>query len=308
MLFGYTNNMVIRATILGYCMGVRRAVTMALDSRKEYQNHTIYTLGPLIHNKTAIDMLNEKGISVLNPSVLHTLDAKKNPTVIILSAHGTPYSLKQKIEDMGAIVIDATCPRVLVNQKKMHEYANKGFTVFIAGDKSHGEVFALEGSVPSNCDCYVFQNADEAKTFITTKTFDNTKAIVLSQTTIRQNEYNEVCDVLQSAIKDLIILDTICPATLERQNALKDLFEKVEGLIVIGGKNSANTERLYQIAYELSKKQKTEKPVCHIETANEIPSIFFTLKNIGISAGASTPDNVIEDIEKALLKGNFLHE
>ncbi len=294
--------MVIRAKILGYCMGVRRAVESAFKALTEYPNHAIYTLGPLIHNKTAIGMLNEKGITILDAALIYTLDTKKNPSVVILSAHGTPHSLKQTLEKTGAVVVDATCPRVLVNQKKMYEYARKGFTVFIAGDKTHGEVFALEGSVPSGCECYVFQNAQEAKLFVKTQQCEHKKAILISQTTITQDEYDEVSSVLQSAIDNLMVFDTICPATLERQNALRELFEKVDGLIVIGGKNSANTTRLYQIAKELSAKEKIEKPVCHIETAQEIPKEFFSLENIGLTAGASTPDSVIADVETLLFE------
>ncbi len=294
--------MVIRAQVLGYCMGVRRAVETALNTLNKYPNHSVYTLGPLIHNKDAIEMLKSKGLEILDVSAVNKLNTKEKPTVVILSAHGTPYSLKQDLEDIGVIVVDATCPRVLANQKKMYGYASQGFPVFIAGDKSHGEVFALVGSIPNDCECFVFQNAIEAKDFISTKKDVYSKAVVISQTTITQDEYNEVCSVLQSEIENIIILDTICPATLERQKALKEMFEKVEALIVIGGKNSANTTRLYQIAKELGDKGETLVPVCHIESAKEIPDEFFKLKCVGITAGASTPDEVISEVEAILLQ------
>ncbi len=294
--------MVIRAKILGYCMGVRRAVDMARQSLFDYPNHKIYTLGPLIHNKTAIANLKENGISILTPSEIHTIDCKKEQTVTILSAHGTPHTLKQELKNAGIVVIDATCPRVLVNQKRIREYSLKGYTVFIAGDKAHGEVFALEGSVANEVECHVFQNAQEAKDFIKANVWNSSKAILISQTTITQDEYDAVSLVLRSAINDLIIFDTICPATLERQDALRSLFEHIDGLIVVGGKNSANTTRLWQIATELSVTQNLNKPVCHIESADEIPEHFYALRTIGISAGASTPDEVIEAVEKALQK------
>ncbi len=284
-------------------MGVRRAMDNAYKSVEKYPNHAIYTLGPLIHNKNAIQQLQEQGIGIINTNVINTTNIKENPAVVILSAHGTPYSLKQELENASIVVVDATCPRVLSNQKKIYEHAKKGYTVFIVGDKTHAEVCALEASVPKDTKCYVLQNALEAKNFVANDFYKEAKTIVVSQTTITREEYDTVISVLQGAIEDIVVFDTICPATLERQQALKDLFESVDGIIIVGGKNSANTERLYQIAKERSEDENNTKFVCHIETASEIPKEFFLLKKVGISAGASTPDDVILEVEKALQKG-----
>ncbi len=295
--------MVIRAKILGYCMGVRKAVNLALKAYEKYPNHAIYTLGPLIHNKNAIEMLKGKGINILVEDDIPTLKDSAMPTVVIIRAHGTSDAIKEELLRVGSTIIDATCPRVLANQRRIHEYAKKGYAIIIVGDKSHGEVFALEGSVPNNSSCFVLQNALEAKAMLKSTSFRNQKAIVISQTTITKDEYEEVSSVIQSSIEDVLVFNTICPATLERQTALCELYNQVDGLIIIGGKNSANTERLYQIALGLNEEKGIKKPVCHIENADEIPSVFFALEKVGISAGASTPDNVISSIENQLQTG-----
>ncbi len=295
--------MVIRAKILGYCMGVRRAVDMAMNALTKYPNHSIYTLGPLIHNNTAITMLREKGIEVLDKNAIPSLKESVKPSVVILSAHGTSKAVRHDIEKTGAKIIDATCPRVLINQKRINDYAIDNYTIFIVGDKNHGEVIALAGSVPEGCEYYILQNAAEAKELVEKNSINN-KAILISQTTITQDEYNNVREVLKVAIEKIVIFETICPATQERQGALKDLCSDVDAILVVGGKNSANTTRLYQTAKSLTlqdSKKNVPAPVCHIETAQEIPKTFFSFKRVGLTAGASTPDEVILEVENRLV-------
>ncbi len=292
--------MVIRAKILGYCMGVRRAVTAAAKAKQNYPDNDVYTLGPLIHNKTAIQMLKNNGIEILDNEFLPVLKESKRDTVVIIRAHGTSNAIKKQIQDVGSIIVDATCPRVLANQKKIADYSQKGYSVFIAGDKSHGEVEALEGSVFDGVECHVLQNEQDAVLLMQSRDFSSIKSILISQTTITNDEYNAVKNVLEKSIPSITVFDTICPATLERQVSLRDLCKIVDGIIVIGGKNSANTNRLYQIAKEEIVASGISKPVVHIETAAEIPQEFFTLKTIGLTAGASTPDEVIVDVENAL--------
>ncbi len=292
--------MVIKATVLGYCMGVRRAVKAALDALTEYPNHEIYTFGPLIHNKSAISMLENKGIKILDTASLHVLKEFSKPTVVVVRAHGTTLALKEHLETAGAIVIDATCPRVLINQKKIFDYSSNGYRIFIVGDKSHGEVSALQGSVFNDSECYVLQDKHEVKNAI--KKISNTqkKSIIIGQTTITQHEYNEVANELKHEFEDIIVFDTICPATLERQDSLRTLCSQVDGVLIVGGKDSANTQRLYQIAQDLCIKD--NKIVRHIEVADEIPDNFFLLDTVGITAGASTPDEDIIEVEKRLEK------
>ncbi len=291
-------SMVIRAKILGYCMGVRRAVEAANTAQAKYPEYSVYSLGPLIHNRTAIEMLQEKGIKILENNFLPLLKNSQKQSVVVIRAHGTTAAIKNQIEEAGSIIIDATCPRVLSNQKRIADYSKKGYTVFIAGDRSHGEVAALEGSILNDADCYVLQNEYEAQTLIDSIDFSTKQAILISQTTITRSEYNSVKNILEKTIKDLTVFDTICPATLERQDALRNLCSNVDGIIVVGGKNSANTNRLYQIAKEEC--DSYGKPVVHIETEKEIPQEFYDLPLVGLTAGASTPDEVILAVEKAL--------
>ncbi len=298
--------MVKRAKILGYCMGVRRAVEAALKAREDYPNHAVFTLGPLIHNKSAIQMLQEKGIKILESDYMNVLQQSEKPTVVVIRAHGTTHQIKKSLQDAGAVIVEATCPRVLTNQKRIYDHSLEGHTVFIVGDKSHGEVTALQGSLSGSGTGYILESAQEVKNTIKNIKSKKNKSIVISQTTITQEEYDEVSSELQHYINDIRIFDTICPATIERQNSLKELCSQVDGLIVIGGKNSANTQRLFQIANELCKADK--KRVCHIENADEIPEEFYSLENVGLTAGASTPDEDIEEVEKKLSQHSVKHE
>lgn len=295
--------MVIRAEILGYCMGVRRAVDTVEKAIVDYPNHQIYTLGPLIHNTTALTMLCNKGVKILDDDYPNILQNETKKSVVVIRAHGTPLDVRKNLENFNVTVIDATCPRVSLNQKRSADYARRGYYVFIVGDKTHGEVIALQGAVFPKEKCIVFQNASEAQDFLLHTNIADFKSILISQTTITQDEYDAVKIVLQTAAQDILVFDTICPATRERQNALKNLYNQVNGILVVGGKNSANTRRLYQQAVQLCKTYGKDKLIAHIETADEIPKEFYTLQNIGLTAGASTPDEVIDEVEKNLAKG-----
>ena len=230
--------------------------------------------------------------------------------------------------------MDATCPRVLANQKKAAVYASKGYTVIIAGDKNHGEVLGLAGCVDFSCEsgknaCVLVESVDDAENLVfedagksafessavkdsaSKKAGDvsggsaegkaafnsadeNAKYVLIGQTTISRTEYDAIAAVLKKRLPSLEILDTICPATMERQQALEELVKNVDGIIIIGGKNSANTQRLFFAA-----KEKCPNAI-HIESPDEIPDYFRNLKKIGIAAGASTPDEIICAVEETL--------
>ena len=304
---------VIRASVLGFCMGVRRAVDIARKSLVDFKDTAVYTYGPLIHNEKALEKLEKSGLRCLYTEeeleeVKKNSVASKKPPVIIIRAHGIPPEKRLSIEKSGCIVVDATCPRVLANQKKAASYAADGYTVIVAGDRNHGEVAALAGCVKfSGAQCILVADRNDAENVSVPCARDAasdgadtsaTKAVLIGQTTISRSEYDAVAAVLRRKIPGLVVLDTICPATMERQKALAELCGVVDGVIVIGGKNSANTRRLYMTAQE-----KCAHAV-HIEAASEIPPEFFSLKMVGIAAGASTPDDIIDEVESALNKGN----
>jgi len=276
---------VFRADTLGYCMGVRRAVDLAIKTAKSEAARPIYTLGPLIHNPQAIESLRLLGIETLKGN---EVDGRVANRTVILRAHGISPDLRKKLEGFGARVVDATCPRVLANQRKARQFSEEGFSVVLVGDRNHGEIMAVTGCAPG---CSVAGSAREAEALSLKEPVG-----VLAQTTVSEEEYDAVCGVLRSRYARVEIVDTICPATRERQESLVRLAQKTNAIIVVGGRGSANTTRLFRAAEALG------KPSWHIETAQEIPPGIFQYASVGITAGASTPDAIIAEVEDALLR------
>lgn len=280
---------VILADVLGYCFGVRRAVDTAMLTLESDGQSKVFSLGPLIHNQVALDMLSSKGLSVLKEN---EIDSLQEGSRVIIRAHGVPPETLAKVEEKKCKLVNATCPKVLASQKNAAKYAALGYTVILAGDRNHGEVVGIAGYagkkfiLVENC-----QEASEIDNFP-----ESESAILLSQTTFSKEEFNGIAEILSQKIKNLKVLNTICSATKERQDALQNLCPKVDGILVVGGKNSANTKRLLQIA------ENNCKNAALIERADEIPESFFSLEKVGITAGASTPDSVIQAVVKRLKK------
>jgi 4-hydroxy-3-methylbut-2-enyl diphosphate reductase len=297
---------IIKADIMGYCMGVRRAVESAEQSIKDFPHKNIYTLGPLIHNQNALDNLEQKGVRVLKlQNDKFSFDIDEN-SVVIVRAHGVAPQIIKLLEKTGCTIINATCPRVLSNQKRAADFAKRQFAVIIAGDKNHGEVTGLEGFVKEFCsECYVIENTKDAEMLSNqicqNSSINKDNIVLLSQTTISATEYESIGKVLKEKFPSIQILNTICPATTERQEALKKLCAQVDGVVVIGGKSSANTCRLFSMAQDFSENPEYRcKFACHIENPCELPKEFFSLEVVGLTAGASTPDEVILSVEKSL--------
>ena len=280
---------VILADVLGYCMGVRRAVEIAADSLKNCGSKKVYSFGPLIHNRIALENLAKKGLSVLKEDEISSVE---NGSLVIIRAHGVPPEILEKLSDSGCQILNATCPKVMASQKNAEKYAKLGYTVILAGDSNHGEVAGISGYAGKKF--VLVQNKDEAEKMSPLP--DDEKAVLLCQTTFSKEEFSQIVEKLSKKIKNLKVLDTICSATKERQDALKRICPDVDGILVVGGKNSANTKRLLQIAEENCGK------AALIETAEEIPEDFLELDSVGITAGASTPNSVIERVVAALKK------
>ena len=225
-------------------------------------------------------ILEEKDISGIEPG-----------SVVIIRAHGVAPSVIDCLEKKECIIINATCPRVMASQKNARKYAALDFTVILAGDKNHGEVTGIAGYAGNSF--VLVQNDEEAKDYI--RTLDGEKkAVLLSQTTFSPLEFERISKTVSSGINGVLVMNTICPATKERQDALLRLCPQVDGVLVVGGKNSANTKRLLQTAKEHCAEAEL------IETADEIPERFFSMQTVGITAGASTPDDVIKAVQKTL--------
>ena len=283
---------IIRASVLGFCFGVRRAVELAEKALAENKDKTVYSLGPLIHNENALRALSAKGLITVDEQQVGEIPSE---SVVIIRAHGVAPSVTDALEAKKCTIIDATCPRVKASQKMVERYSNQNDYVVLTGDRNHGEVIGIAGYAGENFS--QIQDYTEAESF-DIKDSENKNVILLSQTTYSPKEFEKIESLFRSKFKNLAVMNTICPATSERQEALLELCKKVDGVIVIGGKNSANTKRLYQTAAANCKQ------AIHVQTAAEIPSDFYKLNTIGITAGASTPDSIIDEVESFLLSAN----
>lgn len=290
---------VLRAEKMGFCAGVRRAVELADKALTQNTEGQVYTFGPLIHNPVALAELAERSLKILDGS--HMVDLKNGDTVLI-RAHGVPPKTHHALESRGAKILNATCPLVTASQKRAADFVQKGFAVILAGDKNHGETTGIAGYAEeaigngATGKFYLIQNSEEARELFSDGDVPQS-AVLLSQTTFSIKEFDSISDILRQKINSIQIISTICPATHERQDALVDLCAQVDGVLVIGGKTSANTGRLFATA------QKLCPHAALIETASEIPAEFFALERVGLTAGASTPDSVIDRVESRLLNG-----
>ncbi|MFP3088849.1 4-hydroxy-3-methylbut-2-enyl diphosphate reductase [Treponema sp. TIM-1] len=281
---------VIRARVLGFCMGVRRAVEIALDEAKGVSGHIpVYTLGPLIHNPQVLETLKDQGIAILQEG---NFDDLKGKTVLI-RAHGVNPQVEERLLAAGARVRDVTCPRVKKSQMEARSLTEAGYCLFLAGEKDHGEIIGIQGYAP---DCVVVANPPDAEAAAEKlhRQAPQAKTALLGQTTLSADEYGAIGERIRKWFPELKIIDTICGATRDRQNALKELCSCVDAVIIAGGKTSANTRRLLSIAQSLN------KPAWLVENEGEIPGEIGTYAVVGLSAGASTPDTVIDAVEKAL--------
>lgn len=290
---------IIRAKVLGFCFGVRRAVELAEGALRSLsdmgslslskgEKKPVYSLGPLIHNEAALADLQARGLCTVEESQINTIP---DGSTVIIRAHGVSPHVINTLELKGCHIIDATCPRVKASQKMVERYTSGSDYVIITGDKNHGEMIGIAGFAGPNF--IQIQNEEEARA-LNIPDSDKINVILMSQTTYSIKEFQKIQEILKAKFRNITVMNTICPATSERQQALQELCSQVQGVLVIGGKNSANTRRLYQTAAENC------KLAAHIQSASDIPEEFFQLKTLGITAGASTPDSIIQAVEEAL--------
>jgi (E)-4-hydroxy-3-methyl-but-2-enyl pyrophosphate reductase len=269
------------AKTAGFCMGVRRAVELVLDVPNKHEG-PIFTYGPLIHNPQVLNLLEEKGISIISE-----IPDRGSGTVLI-RAHGVPPKAKEDLKTAGFKIIDATCPRVIKVQTIIRKHSKKGYASIIIGDKNHPEVIGLLGFAgEKGC---VVDNLDDLKSL---PPFD--RAIIVAQTTQNTQFFEKVKNWADRKFPQYKIFDTICDSTAKRQVEVRQLADSVDAVIVVGGLSSGNTKRLKEIA------QQTGKPTYHIESESELDSkALAAVQNIGITAGASTPNWVINRIYRTL--------
>ena len=276
---------IVTATTAGFCMGVRRAVDLALEHAAG-PGPGVYTLGPLIHNNQTVEMLRERRISTLDES-------KQVPagSTILIRAHGVPPDVEKSWESRGHI-IDGTCPKVKTVHRVIEKYRDQGFAIVIAGDEGHAEVVGLQGYAGYAGHLIVSpEDVDGLPGF--------TKLCLVSQTTFDTATFDEIADRIRERYAtgcEVVIKKTICSATDRRQNETRELAHAVDAMIVVGGKNSANTKRLANIAAA------SGTPTQWVETENEIAwDKISDCTTVGITAGASTPSWMIKRITDYLM-------
>ncbi|MDH3972990.1 MAG: 4-hydroxy-3-methylbut-2-enyl diphosphate reductase [Deltaproteobacteria bacterium] len=263
----------------GFCFGVERATKIAFDASKAYKED-LYTLGPIIHNPQVVNNLEKEGVKAKKE-----LDDINGGTVIIRS-HGVSSDVMEKVRNRDLNVLDATCPFVKKAQKMAEKLSNEGYTVLIVGDGKHPEVRGIVSYVRG--EVIVAGTVDEVK-----KISKQKKLGIVAQTTQSLENFNKIVDVCMEKAEDINVCNTICDATEVRQEESVDLAKKVDCMIVIGGYNSANTKRLTSLCLEI------QPNTHHIESALEIREEWVrNFDMIGITAGASTPSEAIEEVRK----------
>lgn len=266
----------------GFCFGVQRAVDSVYKELEE-NSGKIYTFGPIIHNEQVVEDLNKRGIEVID--TVEQLKKIKEGTVVIRS-HGVAKEIYDILEQQKLKMVDATCPFV----KKIHnivlDESNNGKTIIIIGNDNHPEVEGIKGWV--NGEVIVINKEEQIEKLSLP---EQTKACIVSQTTFNHNKFKYLVEIIRKKGYDVTVVNTICNATHVRQVEAQKISSKVDGMIVIGGKNSSNTQKLYDIC-----RNECENTF-YVQTVKDLNlHELKSLKSIGITAGASTPKNIIEEV------------
>ena len=280
---------VIRAKSAGFCWGVERAIQVA---REESQGgrRTVYTDGPLIHNRQMMDALGKDDIQEVgdyqSKKEIDVEESDEKESVVVVRAHGISPQRRDYLKGLGLPFRDGTCPDVGIIAGKVKSHAEKGYKIVIFGDPEHPEVIGLVGYANENA--YVVNKEDDIS-----KLPDlGDQVAMVSQSTMFTHEFKHLSGLLAEKYPNMLIFDTICGATKERQSDLVDLVrEGADAIVVIGGKHSANTRKLAKLA------STHDRPTFHIETAEDlVPDDFDSFKVVGVTAGASTPEFIIRKV------------
>ena len=268
----------------GFCFGVQRAVDTVYE-QVEKGVRPIYTYGPIIHNEVVVQDLEEKGVQVLeNQEDLEQL----NEGTVIIRSHGVGKEIYDQISAKGLNCVDATCPFV----KKIHRTVEKesaaGRQIIIIGNDNHPEVEGIKGWCRHPA--LVIESAEQAEAL---NLPEGTKVCVVSQTTFNFKKFKDLVEILDKKRYDRIVVNTICNATEERQTEARQIAGKVDAMIVIGGSHSSNTQKLFEIC------RKECENTYYIQTVHDLDlEVLRSTGLVGITAGASTPKKIIEEVQK----------
>ena len=271
------------AECAGFCFGVKRAIDTVYAQIETGKK--IYTYGPIVHNEEVVKELENKGVHVLEG--LEDLNSNLDGTVII-RAHGVPRDTQKKMEEKGLECIDATCPFVKRIHRIVQQAGAEGRHVVIAGNPGHPEVEGIKGwcSGPVT----VLETEKEALLF---EPEENRRVCLVAQTTFNYNKFQELVEIISEKGYDIIVLNTICNATEERQTEAARIAAEVDAMIVIGGRSSSNTQKLFEIC------KKECNNTYYIQTVKDLDlTCLKSIDNVGITAGASTPNKIIEEVQK----------
>jgi 4-hydroxy-3-methylbut-2-enyl diphosphate reductase len=263
-------------------MGVALALKkldQAIADKKNKQE--IFTQGPIIHNPQVLERYREQGVFECQ-----SIDELGPQSIVVIRAHGIPLAMQQAIERTGATIVDATCPKVKKAQTLIAKNSEQGRHLLLFGEKDHPEVKGLVSYAHTGFT--VFESIKELENILTTL---SVPCFLAAQTTQDREEFQAIHGRILECLGEIPVMDTICTATKERQLEAISIAKEVEFMVVVGGKNSGNTRRLAQVA------SATRTPCCHVERKEELPlEKIASCTTIGLTAGASTPEDVINDV------------
>ncbi|MCR5656431.1 MAG: 4-hydroxy-3-methylbut-2-enyl diphosphate reductase [Butyrivibrio sp.] len=282
---------VVVAEHAGFCFGVTKAVETVYDRIKDKDAGNIYTYGPIIHNETVVGDLEKKGVKVIeSPEELKGIE---KGTVVIRS-HGVTRDIQKELEKTGLSIVDATCPFVKRIHKIVEEESSKGKSIIVVGSANHPEV---EGIVSfASGPVYVIDGPESALKFKENK---ETEYTLVSQTTFNRNKFQETVEIFKNNGYNINIVNTICNATDERQSEAQEIASRADVMIVIGGTHSSNSRKLYEICSERCENTYFIQTLDDLDL--ELPESAVL---VGITAGASTPKNIIEEVRN-YVRTNF---
>ena len=273
------------AKTAGFCFGVKRAVDQVYEQTEKENGKKIYTYGPIIHNEEVVKDLRSRGVEVI-----HSEEelAALTEGIVIIRSHGVPKRIYDLLEERKLQYVDATCPFV----KKIHNIVKKaseeGSHVIIIGNPEHPEVQGIMGW--SLLPVTVIQDAEEAEQLSLP---EEQKICIVSQTTFNYNKFKDLVEIISKKRYDISVLNTICNATKERQTEAKSIAKGVDAMIVIGDKHSSNTQKLFEIC------KKACNNTYYIRTLDDLDmNQLRSVETVGITAGASTPNKIIEEVQK----------
>ena len=273
------------AKTAGFCFGVKRAVDTVYQQIEQYRGEKIFTYGPIIHNEEVIKDLRSHGVEVLNDEEeLKTADAD----VVVIRSHGVAKYIYDILEERGITCVDATCPFVKKIHKIVAEKSAEGSYIVIVGNGEHPEVQGIRGWAGEQVT--VVQTPEDAERFELPD--KDQKVCIVAQTTFNYNKFKELVEIISKKRYDIVVLNTICNATKERQTEARQIAARVDAMVVIGDKRSSNTQKLFEICKEECLN------TYYIQTLDDLDmNQLGSVETVGITAGASTPNKIIEEVQ-----------